>query len=150
MKTLTGLLLVIMLTAGCSGPKFYAYHLQNLPHTEQGTIYLETTGIGKSEDDAYNNAAMQAFNTVLFKGIPGSLQPQPMIDDEARAKGEHKQIIECFGNFDCYNRFVSSSEKTGVPQRVKDGISVDLKIKINLRTLKSYLEDNNVIRHFGL
>lgn len=142
--------LLSMAAAGCSSQKFYTYHLQNLPRTEQGTIYLETTGLGKSEDDAYNNAAKQAFNAILFKGVPGSIQPMPMVDDEAKAIAGHKETIACFSSFNCYSRFVLASEKVGIPQRVKDGLSVDLKIKINLRTLRAYLEENQVIRHFGL
>lgn len=150
MKRLISIGLVALLAAGCGSQKFYTYHLQNLPDTEPGTIYLETTGLGKSEDDAWNNAAKQAFSAVLFKGIPGSVQPAPMVDDETRAMAEHKQTVECFSNFNCYSRFISASEKVDVPQQLKDGISVDLKIKINLRTLRAYLEENQVIRHFGL
>jgi len=150
MKVLTGLFLLIMLTASCGAPRSYEYHLQNLTNTEEGTIYLETTGIGNSENMAYNNAADRAFTALLFKGIPGSMQPMPMIDDEEKAKGEHKKIMDCFSSFDCYSKFITSSEKVGVPKNEGRAITVDLKIKIDLRALRSYLEQNNVIRHFGL
>jgi hypothetical protein len=149
MKTFFGLF-VLLAIASCSSPQFYAYHLQSLPGSEQGTIYIETTGLGNSEDDAYNNAASEAFNAVLFKGIPGSVQPKPMVDDETAAKNAHKDVIDCFHTFECYSKFVSGSEKIGTPQKVKGGTSVNLRIKINLPLLKTYLEQNNVIRKFGL
>lgn len=149
MKKVIGLLMVLV-TASCGTPKFYAYHLQNLPRTEQGTIFLETTGLGSSEDAAYNDAAASAFSAVLFKGVPGSVQPMPIIADESRAVNDHKQVIDCFHTFDCYSKFVAQSDKIGIPVKGKDGTSVVLRIKINLRTLKTYLEQNNVIRQFGL
>ena len=143
-------LFAVLAMASCGTPKFYAYHLQNLPRTEQGTIFLETTGLGSSEDAAYNDAAASAFNAILFKGIPGSVQPAPMIDNETKAREEHKQVIECFRSFDCYSKFVAQSDKIGLPVKGRDGTSVVLRIKINLRTLRTYLEQNSVTRQFGL
>lgn len=149
MKKYLCLMALALVISACGSTKFYTFRLQNIRNTEPGTIYLESTGVGKSENDAYNNAAYNAFNAVLFKGIPGSVQASPMIDDETKARADHAEVLKCFTNVDCYNKFVAYSEKVGAPVKTNEGLSADLKIKINIRTLKTYLEQNSVVRKFG-
>ncbi|MEO6499900.1 MAG: hypothetical protein ABIN95_12830, partial [Mucilaginibacter sp.] len=71
------------------------------------------------------------------------------IDDEEKAKKQHPDVIGCFKTFECYNKFIVSTEKSGAPKKESNGTSVTIKTKINLRSLRAYLEQNNVIRKFG-
>lgn len=149
MKTLFVFIILLLTVSSCSRG-FYTSHVQCVPGgTEPGTVYVEATGRGGSEVVAYNSAASNAFNTILFRGLPASPQPQPLIGDEEMAKREHASALKCFDNFDCYNQFIVSTEKVGFPQREQSGLAVNLKIKINLRSLRAYLEQNNIIKQFG-
>lgn len=149
MKNLIYLFLLLVL-AGCSTSRgFYTYRVASLPDADEGTIYIDATGLSGSEQDADNNAAYNAFNAILFNGVPNSVQKQPLVDDEAKAKSEHADIINCFRTFECYSRFIITTEKVGLPQKLSNGIAVDVKFKINLTELRKYLEQNHVIRKFG-
>jgi len=150
MKRIIALFALTFAVLSCSSPRgFYTYKVASIPSAEEGVIYLESSGIAGNEKDAYNDAAGNAFSTVLYKGLPGSVQPKALVDDEALAKKNHPGAMDCFTKFECYNKFIVATEKTGIPVKEKNGTVVNLRLKINLSSLKTYLETNGVIRRFG-
>lgn len=150
MKILFVFFILLLAVSSCSRG-FYTSHVQSVPGaTEQGRVYVEATGLGRFEEVAYNSAALNAFNTILFRGLPASPQPLPLIGNEEMAKREHAIALKCFDNFDCYNQFIISTEKVGFPQREHRGLAVTLKIKINLRSLRAYLEKNTLSSNLNI
>ena len=150
MKKLCFLGLMFFAALHCSAQRgFYEYKVTALPVNDATIIYAEASGIGKNEKEAYSNAAANVFNAILYTGLPGSAQTSALVPEEAKAKSEHAAIMSCFTSFDCYNRFIISTEEVGTPTKEKRNRIVGLRVKINLTALRTYLEENNVLRKFG-
>lgn len=148
MKKSTCLLLAVPFIFACQ--KMYSPQILNLPATEEGTIYIRSSGFGDNYHEAYADAVKHAFNTLLFQGIPESIQSRPMIEDGSKARQQHPDLFSCFENNSCYQQFLTSAAQPGQRRyKVKNGWAVSTDIKINIRALRSYLEQNNVIRKFG-
>ena len=145
-------ILCIILLGSCS-QKLYSPQIKNNAVTEEGTIRIQSSGEGKNLPDAYNNAVENAFSTVLFKGVPESIQATPMIPDESAAKQQYGSVLSCFKDKTCYNQFLTSASQNGKKEKVRGGGLVNYQVQsdvtINIRALRTYLEQNNVIRKFG-
>lgn len=116
------------------------------------SISLRVTAYGKDAKNAAANAKLSAIKTVLFRGIPGSnLVENPMVGvDEAEIQKKHsKYFDELFGK-GRYESFILSD--VAVSSFAKDATkkkSITLDLKVNLKALRSDLEQHNVIRKFG-
>ena len=154
MKKMKFSLIVILLfcMASCS-QKTYTKQVANNSGTEEGSIRITSSGKGSNLQAAYNNAVENAFYTVLFKGVPESIQSTPMIADEAKAKEQYASVLSCFKNKDCYTQFLTHAAKEGSKERIRGdklfNYQVNSDVTINIRALRTYLEQNNVIRKFG-
>lgn len=137
---------------GCSGSKnlnnFTSLIKNNTP-TENGTIFLTVSAVGETKENAIENCVSNAFETVLFRGVPASVQPQPMIENEQKARSANPNFFDCFKNEACYKKFVTYINFMGEGVKVREGIGMSTSLKINLNALKTYLEQNNIIRKFG-
>ena len=63
--------------------------------------------------NAINDAERQAFETILFKGIPGSTQKNALIENQGKAREDHKSYFENFFDQNGYKSFVMSSITSG-------------------------------------
>ena len=144
--------LCLTMLAACS-QKVYSPQVKNNAVTEEGTIRIQSTGAGNNLPEAYNNAVENAFSTVLFKGVPESIQSTPLIPDEMKAKEQFAQALSCFKDKSCYTQFLTSGGQEGKKERVRGSGILNYQVKsdvtINIRALRTYLEQNNVIRKFG-
>jgi hypothetical protein len=118
---------------------------------KEGTIIMRAIGIGINEEDAIIDAEINAFNVLLFRGLPESEQKIALIGtNESNEKEKHKDYFNNFYIDKRYKTFMMSSIPTSNLTRHKGGkksISVD--VKINLVSLRKDLEENNIIRKFG-
>lgn len=116
-----------------------------------GTITMKAIGIGSTQDDAIVDAEKNAFNVLLFRGLPESEQKIALIGtNEIEEKDNNKDYFEVFYNEKRYKTFLMSSIPTSDLIKYKNGekcISVD--VKINTIALRADLENNNIIRKFG-
>ncbi|MDR2564065.1 MAG: hypothetical protein LBC98_09025 [Prevotellaceae bacterium] len=113
----------------------------------EGTITLRSEGVDDTEEKSQIAAEQNAFNTLLFRGIPGSSQKVPLIDfDETGIKSRyHSYFNEFFGKQRRYRTFVTQSQIAGEASKRL----VTVEITINLRALRSDLEQNGILRKFG-
>jgi hypothetical protein len=118
---------------------------------EPGTIILNSTGYYKGGvDETTFVAEKQAFETLLFRGIPGSEVSNPLIGiNEAEIKEKNKKYFDEFYTGKRYRTFVMSSEKIDTKQS-KGFRSVKIRLKINVSSLTKDLEYKGVKRGFGL
>lgn len=130
----------------CSS-KMYNPQITNQPFTEEGTIFLRSSGFGVTKKDAYNDAVKHAFNTLCFQGVPESIQSRPLIDNEDKQRSSN--LEQCFVDKSCYEPFTTSISQVNEGEKVRNGYAALLDIKINIRAFRSYLENKNVIRKFG-
>lgn len=123
-----------------------------IKHEEEGTITLQAYGISRAE------ALKNAFNILLFKGVPGSNQSIPMVPNEMAAKQQYadyfKKLLEgnYANNFIAYlngqDNDVAASKKMSNHSRIKI-VTRPFEIKINYVALRKDLEQNGIIRKFG-
>jgi hypothetical protein len=153
MRFLSHLVLVpfILLLNSCS-PKTAPYSAQVnfLYKDSQGTIGVKSLGFGTNRSKAIADAQKNAFNVILFKGIPGTELNLPLVPNESAAKQQHGDYFKNFFDKEYYNMYMMSSTESSNLIKVKGGgnkISVD--VKINYVSLRRDLEQNNVIRKFG-
>jgi hypothetical protein len=127
--------------------------VSNNANTEEGAVRIVSSGKGSNLPAAYKNAIENAFYTLLFKGVPESIQSTPMIPDETYAKSHYATVLSCFENEDCYKQFLTHAAKQGSKERIRGdklfNYQVNSDVTINIRALRTYLEQNNVIRKFG-
>ncbi|HZE83788.1 MAG TPA: hypothetical protein VE035_05725 [Puia sp.] len=140
----------VFLLVSCS-PKIVSYSSQIsvLPSTEGGTIFLRCSGMGADEKKSYENAIYNAFSTMLFQGVPESAQSTPMIPAEDASRARPK-VDKCLSDNNCYRNFITQISQVGGYTKVKGGYAATADIKINIGALRTYLEQNNIIRKFGL
>lgn len=145
-----GLLIVTSLFSCKSTPSSYSAEVSFISKEEQGTITVRSYGLGKNEKDAIKDAHKNAFNVLLFKGLPGTELNVPLVPNEYEAKNYHKayfdNLLENGGLF----RYLMVNSSNYQPIKVKEGYNTFLVLKINYNSLRKDLEQNGVIRKFGL
>lgn len=121
----------------------------NIGATEKGTVFLSSCGYGKVLDKkAYLSAVKNAFETLLFRGIPGTEFNTPLIENENSARETFKKYFEDFFEGGRYKSFLTSIHETKPVKEFKKKKAC-LEIKINVVALRKDLEQNDVIRKFG-
>ena len=152
-KIITGmaLCLTIVFFTSCGNNNFPTTGTVNYLTADDGTITMRAIGEGYKKIDAVANAELNAFNTILFRGMPESQLKQPLIEtNETAIKNSHPQYFESFYNQKRYKSFLMSSVVTGDYQKIPNNkISVTIDIKINVNALRYDLEQSGVIRKFG-
>ena len=80
---------LFLLFFACSTPKNVPFERTGavtfMGVEESGTIILESEGVGVNLDQAIAHAERNAIENLLFKGIPGSTQRQPLVPKEYEA-----------------------------------------------------------------
>jgi hypothetical protein len=116
---------------------------------EVGTMTVKSQGFGRKENAAITDAQKNAFNTLLFRGIPGTEFSVPLIDNENEARSNNMEYFTKFFEEGYYHNFIMSSTLSEAPVKVKGGKLYSVEIKINYNSLKTELEQNNIVRKFG-
>ncbi len=150
LKTTMFVLVFLLPSCKTTKPLTVSSETQYISNPNDGVVTLTAVGQGKKEADAIADAFRTGFTTVLFRGLPGfSPLKNPMIANESTALSKHKSFFDGFFNDGNYVQFVTKQEPTT--------FSGDKKIKIahqtfsvNYKLLRKHLEQNNVIRKFGL
>ena len=134
----------------CS-PKLQPYSAEvNFLYKEAtGTIAVKSTGYGKNRDAAITEAQKNAFNIILFKGLPGTELSVPLVENEDEAKSKNGEYFKKFFEQGNYKTFMMSSTESSDLLNVKGGKKISVDVKINYSSLRKDLEQNQVIRKFG-
>lgn len=127
----------------CSKELNYPNNINYLSATSQ-TLTLTTSGNGRDESLAREDAIKRAMNALLFQGIPRSQWNKPLVKN----KGEHANFFGRFFSRDKYLDFIVNNSVTKSTK--KKGILLDLQTEINVAALRRYLESEGIIRGFGL
>lgn len=149
MKTITPyVLMAIVCLLGCrqSQPIYNVLALRD----DANTLTLRCTGYGNTESDALADAGRYAIEQLLFRGIPGTNQRHPLIGtDEQTARTEHATYLQSLLEGKRYLSFLTQSLPVESLQQYHQS-QVEAEITINLRALRTDLEQSGVIRKFGL
>ena len=125
--------------------------VQHLGSSEKGTIRVRAAGYGVTKFLALENAERNAFEAVLFRGVPGSEYTKPMVSNETESRNMHSDFYRTFFEERGYKTYLLSSKTSTdfdlMKMRQKN---LDAVIKINVDALRRGLEQAGVIRKFGL
>jgi len=122
-----------------------------LEDENKGYITITTTGTGINSRRAMIDAERQAFKDLFFRGYPTSQQKTPMIGVNEIALTQQNQAYfdQFFGMTELgsnrYRTFIIRSERIGKFSNRQQ----PMRVTINLRALRTDLEQNGVIRKFG-
>lgn len=152
-KTSINSLLVValmMLSLNCNRQVLSTGYV-NFVSGKEGTITLRASGLGTNEGAAISDAEKNAFDALLFRGIPGSEQKVALAGtNEAELKENHRDYFVKFYNERRYKTFVTSSIPVTDLLKAGSGYkSLAADITINLVALRKDLEQFNIIRKFG-
>lgn len=127
-------------------PGFSSAEVQYLGATEPGTTYVQARGCspGGNTTAISQQAIVNAFETLLFRGVPGSEVDKPLIADEATARTRHAAYWQEFYE-GRYRTFLTSISEAG--PRAKN--CAQLTLKINYIALRQDLEQHGIVRRFG-
>lgn len=151
MKYTYKFLFVIIIGLQSCSPKLQPYSAQvNFLYKEaQGTIAVKSIGYGKNRVDAISDAQKNAFNVILFKGLPGTELNVPLIDNENEVKSKNSEYFKKFFDQSNYRNFMMSSTESSNLIKIKGGNKISVDVKINYNSLRKELEQNLVTRKFG-
>ena len=127
----------------------YTGEVNFISKDEQGTILLKSTGYGNNQKEAVEDAKKNAFNVILFRGIPGTELNIPLIENEIDAKSKCNNYFQKFFNERYYSTFMMSATESSILMRISGLKRIKVDIKINYNSLRKDLEQNQVIRKFG-
>ena len=117
----------------------------------KGYITITTTGTGINSRRAMIDGERQAFKDLFFRGYPTSQQKTPMIGvNEIALTQQHKAYFDQFFGMtelgpNRYRTFIIRSKPVGK----FSGNQLTTDVTINLRALRTDLEQNGIIRKFG-
>lgn len=157
MKTIIQVLVIgvffLLCHSSCKTTMPVTSEVQYLGNPNDGVVTINAMGYGKKDEDAKANAFTMGFKTLLFRGIPGFSPLQtPMIADESKARSANPSFFTNFFDNKGYMQFVTKQEETQYIGKTDDKKSRRAKqtFSINYKQLRKHLEQNNVIRKFGL
>lgn len=120
---------------------------------KDGVLNLRSTGyctLTDFKDQCVDAAQQNSFQTLFYRGIPGSQQNTPLIGIDEKEKTANEKFMKDFFTSGRYKTFIVSSTPVSdlIRQRKQKKITVD--VGINLTSLRKELEHNKVIKPFGL
>lgn len=150
MKKLYIIIISILCLAACKTS--YQTASVNYLSGDANTLTLRCVGYGNTKITILEDAEKNAVSTLLFRGIPDSQQKNPLVSiSEIEAIKTHKKYFNDFFEKGRYKTFVMSSIPVGDITKYHGTTKQQtLDIKLNLRALRTDLEQNGVIRKFGL
>lgn len=149
-RLLVVLFLSCLIGTVCS-QESYQYNVNYL--SSDGTsISVRSVGYAKKKAQAAEAAEQMAVMSLLFRGVPGSQQSRPLAGtDEAAIIKAHKSYFDSFLEGKRYKSFITSSipvSEFGKDASGRKSISMD--VTINLKALRADLEQQGIIRKFGI
>lgn len=114
-------------------------------------VSMRCVGYGKKAAIASTDAELSAIRTLLFAGAQNTQRSMPLVqEDKAIVENKYRKFFDTFYSKE-YQNFVESSiivtpyGKNALKQKC---ITLDVCIRVN--QLRTYLENNGIIRKFGL
>ncbi len=144
--------LLLLLSCGSSKTdyNFASGKVAYLSSEGMETISVRSSGIGKDETQAKYQAERLAFENLFFRGISSSNYNKPLVGiDEKEQLQKHANYFNEFFNRRMQT-FILSSFQSTPKQKSKGVVHLTMDLKINTKSLKKDLEENGVIRKFGL
>lgn len=143
--------LCILCFISCNSSKSLSGETTLAGASEEGTLLLNAHGYGVTNSAALENALSNGFKNLLFKGIPGSFQYLPLVGkNPINIEKQHQPFFDDFFATKTYEQFILSKDVGRFRASAQREANISARIKVNVTSLRSYLEQKNIIRKFGL
>ena len=147
------ILFASLMISNCASPKKAQISGVHFIKNDNQTITLASVGYGRNKKNALNNAEINAFDVLLFKGIPNSPFTKPLIPaKESEVKSKNESFFKNFYTLLGYKEFVIKYSTLSPPNKDKrtKKMTATVQITINVSSLRRNLEQNNITPKFGL
>ncbi len=147
MKQLIFILLLVQVIS-CQRAK-YTGESVSTKSAPTGSIVIKSIGYGPTIAAAKKNAMENAFKNIFTKGIPNSNQSMPLLSGDAEQV--LKQNSTYFSKFfdKGMQEYIVSQNAGGFDALSRSG-NISVEYVINLASLRTRLENDGIIRKFGL
>lgn len=146
--------LCLMAAGAMAQPFSHAVHSATIDDPSMGApvgmIWVQATGFGKKEVIAQLDAEKAALEEVLFRGIAGTQFSMPLVPNESASRAEHADFYTRFLDQQGFRAFVSKTQAVQGLTKFKGGKKLETRLLVDMNGLRKHLEDNNVIRKFGM
>lgn len=119
-----------------------------------GTVLFKIWCYGITFNDAQLKAKKNAVHAILFRGVPGSNFADPMITDPETENKFSAYFSNFFSENGNYLKYVTISNEgsIGAGDRLRVGnlYKVGTIVQVNFTTLRKEMEQQGIIRKFGL
>lgn len=116
---------------------------------DRDVIQLMATSRASTMEEASVFAERNAIENLLFKGIPGSNQESPLVSNELESLRQHPAFYDNFIMQREYEKYIMDSYIASKNEQNKVWI-VQQQIEVDLEAMRRHLEQNQIIRKFGL
>ena len=152
MKKQIILLIVTFLIVSCGGNKYGSFDSAIVNYVSskgQESLTVSSTQLGKNEEEAIFFAKRLAFQNLFFRGISNSPFKKPLIGiNEQKESEKYRNYLNTFYNNRMGTFITYASESVS---KVKGGDWVArVDMTINMLALKKDLEEDRIIKKFGL
>lgn len=145
------LILLIILLFSCRSLEDYQSNVGIIKKHDSFTYSFSGQGFSKNLDECQTEAEKNVFEVILFRGISGTDLQNPLVENEQVSKDNHQEFYKDFFDKKGYRAYISSQVVlTNNPRPAKGGYTCNVEFKVNLNALKTNLEQNGIIRKFGL
>lgn len=129
----------------------YAQYQVNHLRTDGETMTFRIVGYGKNAQKASVDAETGVLKAIIFHGIPNSQLSTPMVSEqENTASSNNKEFWNSFWGGNYKNMITRSVIVRKFAKDENKQKSITLEVTVNTRALRCELENNGIIRKFGL
>lgn len=114
-------------------------------------VSMRCVGYGRKAAMASVDAELSAIKTLLFVGVQNTQHSMPLIqEDKAVVENKYKKFFDAFYSNEYQNFIESTIIVIPYGKNASKQKCITLDVCIRVKQLKTYLENNGVIRRFGL
>jgi hypothetical protein len=136
---------------GCKSVEDYQSNVSIINKYDSFTYSFSGQGFSSSLENCQFEAEKNVFEVILFRGISGTDLQNPLVENEKESKEINKVFYKDFFENKKFRNFISSKvELVENVKHIKSGYTCSVKFTVNLNSLKANLEQNGIIRKFGL
>lgn len=124
------------------------YHCTVISAT-RSNVTLRCTGYGKNAKAALSSAERGAIETLLYVGAPRTPYSLPFINNKAEVEANNKQFFDTLYESSYKNFIESSVTVTAFGKDAEKRKCLTMDVNVRAEQLRSFLENNGIIRKFG-
>ncbi|PWL38105.1 hypothetical protein DKG77_07375 [Flagellimonas aquimarina] len=148
-KTITIMVLLLMACGSNKHGDFDSAEVNYISNDRLESLTVSSFDIGENQEEAIFNAKRLAFQNLFFRGISNSPFNKPLIGiNEHVEYKKHKDYLNSFYNSRMGTFITNYTQSVSKVKRGKRSARIDM--TINMLALRKDLEENGIIKKFGL